>query len=118
MKLRAQIRGLDDLGRRLAQIAEAAAAPAIEAATDALARELGRARESEGLSAPLVRSGTSRRRRVGSNDPESLGRELGSPLRAPAPWLTPVLPGARSPMRAAAQNAVARAISTLRLRRK
>ncbi len=114
MKVRAQIRGLDGLGRRLAQIAEAAAAPAVEAAADALARELARARESEGLSAPLLRTGTPRRRRVGSNDPESLGRELGSPVRAPAPWLTPVLPGARSPMRAAARNAVARAISSLR----
>ena len=116
MKLRAQIRGLDDLGSRLAQVAEAAVVPAVEAAADALAGELVRARESEGLSAPLIRGGTSRRRRVGSNDPESLGRELGSPVRAPAPWLTPVLPGARSPMRAAAQNAVARAISSLRLR--
>ena len=114
MKFRAQIRGLDDLAPRLAQIAEAALIPAVEAAADALARELARVRESEGLSAPLLRTGTPRRRRVGSNDPESLGRELGSPLRAPAPWLTPVLPGARSPMRAAAQNAVARAISSLR----
>ena len=111
MKLRAQIRGLD-FGRRLAQIAEVAASPAIKAAADALAGELARARESEGLSAPLVRGGTPRRVRVGANDPESLGRELGSPVRAPAPWLTPVLPGARSPMRAAARNAVARAIST------
>ena len=101
MKVRAQIRGLD-LSRRLARIAEAAVAPAIEAAADALERELARAREREGLSAPLLRSGTSRRRRVGATDPESLGRELGSPVRAPAPWLTPVLPGARSPMRAAA----------------
>lgn len=101
MKVRAQIRGLD-LGRRLAQIAEAAAAPAVEAAADALGRELARARESQGLSAPLLRAGTPRRRRIGANDPESLGRELGSPVRAPAPWLTPVLPGARSPMRAAA----------------
>lgn len=117
MKLRVQIRGLD-FGRRLAQVAEAAASPAIEAAADALAGELARVRENAGLSAPLVLTGTPRRRRVGSNDPESLGRELGSPVRAPAPWLTPVLPGARSPMRAAAQNAVARAISTLRLRRK
>lgn len=114
MKLHAQIRGLDGLGRRLAQIAEAAAAPAVEAAADALAHELDRARESEGLSAPLRRGGSPRRRRIGANDSESLGRELGSPLRAPAPWLTPVLPGARSPMRAAAQNAVARAISRLK----
>ena len=116
MKVRAQIHGLD-LGRHLAKIAEAAVAPAIEAAADALARELARARESEGLSAPLVRSGTARRRKVSANDSESLGRELGSPLRAPAPWLTPVLPGARSPMRAAAQHAVARAISKLRVSR-
>jgi len=113
MKVRAQIRGLD-LSRRLARIAEAAVAPAIEAAADALERELARAREREGLSAPLLRSGTSRRRRVGATDPESLGRELGSPVRAPAPWLTPVLPGARSPMRAAARTAVARAISSRR----
>ena len=118
MKFRAQIRGLDGLGRRLAQIAEAAVVPAVEAVTETLEHELARVRESEGLSAPLLRGGIPRRRRVGANDPESLGRELGSPLRAPAPWLTPVLPGARSPMRAAAQNAVARAISSLRLRRK
>ena len=117
MKLRAQIRGLD-LGRRLGQIAEAAASPVIEAAADALAGELARARESAGLAAPLLRTGTPRRVRIGANDSESLGRELGSPVRAPAPWLTPVLPGARSPMRAAARNAVARAISSLRLRRK
>ncbi len=116
MKLRAEILGLDDLGRRLAQVAGAAASPAVEAAADALARELARARESEGLAAPLVHGGTPRRRKIGANDPESLGRELGSPVRAPAPWLAPVLPGARSPMRAAAQNAVARAISSLRLR--
>jgi hypothetical protein len=101
MKVRAQIRGLD-FGRRLARIAEAAAAPAVEAAADALAGELARARADANLSAPLLRTGTPRRRRVGANDPESLGRELGSPVRAPAPWLTPVLPGARSPMRAAA----------------
>ena len=113
MKLRVQVRGLD-LGRRLARIAEAAVASAIEAAADALAGELARARDSDGLSAPLLRGGTPRRRKIGANDSESLGRELGSPLRAPAPWLTPVLPGARSPMRAAAQNAVARAISSRR----
>ena len=113
MKVRAQIHGLD-LGRHLAKIAEAVVAPAVEAAADALARELARARESEGLSAPLIRGGTARRRKVGASDSESLGRELGSPLRAPAPWLTPVLPGARSPMRAAARTAVARAISSRR----
>lgn len=111
MKIRAQIQGLDSLGPRLTKIAEAAVVPAIEAAADALAHELERARQREGLSAPLSRTGTPRRRRVGAADPESLGRELGSPVRAPAPWLTPVLPGARSPMRAAARNAVARAIS-------
>jgi hypothetical protein len=113
---RARIAGLDTLGRRLAAIGEAAADSAVAAAADALTQELERVREPEGLP-PLARDGVPRRRRIVARDPASVARELGTLDTPPAPWLAPVLPGARRPMRAAAQaqvRAVARALSRRR----
>ena len=104
------------LSRALSRVANTIETPALDAVADAFADELDHAREREGLSTPLVRSGDARRRHVGANDPESLARELGSPGRAPAPWLAPVLPAVRVPMRAAARTAVARALSRFKRR--
>ena len=101
MKPRARISGLDTLGRRLVAIGEAVAVPAVAAATEALTQELERVREPEGLP-PLARDGVPRRRRIVAADPASVVRELGTLDTPPAPWLAPVLPGARRPMRAAA----------------
>jgi hypothetical protein len=127
---RAHFAGLDAFGRRLAAIATATAAPAAAAAADALHHELERVRERDGLP-PLARDGAARRRRIVAADPASVARELGTFDQAPAPWLAPVLPGARRPMRAAAaarvrdvvavhagkrNNAAVRAISRLRRR--
>jgi hypothetical protein len=90
-------------------------APAVlDAAADALAKELEHARRSEGLHAPLLREGDARGRSVGANDPDSIAREFGSPTEPPAPWLAPVLPAARAPLRAAVFQAVARALSRRR----
>ena len=115
MKISARLDGRA-LSRALSRIADTIATSALDAVADAFADELNRAREREGLSTSLVRGGDARRRHVGANDPESLARELGSPGRAPAPWLAPVLPGARAPMRAAARTAVARALSRFKRR--
>lgn len=58
------------------------------------------------------------RRFVGSSDLEDIAREFGTLEKSPSPWLAPVLPLARGPMRAAVTRAAARAISSLRKRRK
>jgi hypothetical protein len=42
------------------------------------------------------------RRSVGSVNPEDITREFGTLEQSPSPWLAPVLPPAREPMRAAA----------------
>ena len=113
MKLSADLIGLDPLMRRLAKLGETIAAPAVEAATDALAHELERAREVAGLTEPLMQDGNARRHRIGASDIPSVARELGSLLEPPAPWLAPALPAARRPMRAAVNAAAARALSGL-----
>lgn len=110
MKVAAQVSG-GALQRRLARLREEIEQAALDAAADALASELARVREAEGLRAPLLRGADARRRMVGAADADSVARELGDPGRAPAPWLAPFLPGAPAPMRAAVQNAVARALS-------
>jgi hypothetical protein len=102
VKPRVSVAGAETLGRRLAAIGEAAAESAAAAASDALTQELERVRAGEGLP-PLARDGVARRRRIVARDPASVARELGTLDQPPAPWLAPVLPGARRPMRAAAQ---------------
>lgn len=95
------------LERLLAEMEPAA----LGAAADALAVELEKARERESLHAPLMRGASARGRALAFNDKDSIAREFGSPTEPPAPWLAPVLPAARAPMRAAAFQAVARALS-------
>jgi hypothetical protein len=87
---------------RLARLGERVAAAALDAASDALADEAERAREAAGLSGQIVRDGMARRRLIGSRDPASVARELGTLGVPPAPWLAPVAPAARAGLRAAA----------------
>jgi hypothetical protein len=94
------------LQKRLARLLSELEPAALDAAADALATHLKDAREREGPHAPLLRDSSAHRRSVGAGDPESIARELGGPTESPAPWLAPVLPGRRAPMRAAAQAAV------------
>jgi hypothetical protein len=113
MKLSASVHGADAIGRRLAALADAAATAAADAATEVLFQELERVRRREGF-APLVRDGAGTRRRIAAPDPVAIAREEGTLEEPAAPWLAPVLPGARRPMRAAALAAVARTISRRR----
>lgn len=112
MKLSADIVS-GGLRKRLERLLAGLEPAALDAVADALAAELANARGREALHAPLVRGANARRRSVGANDPDSIAREFGSPTEPPAPWLAPVLPAARAPMRAAALKAVARALSSL-----
>ncbi len=117
MKLSAQLSGLESFTRNFTRTAESVSARAAEAAADALANELERSKETEGISAPLIREQAASRHSIGVNGAEAIDRELGTLTQEPSPWLAPVLPAARGPMRAAAQAAVSRAIST-RLRKR
>jgi hypothetical protein len=109
VKIAVQVAGADAL-RRLAKLQQKLTDAALDAAADALVREAERAREAAGLAGPLTSDDTARRRLIGSRDPAAVAQELGTLDRPPAPWLAPVLPAASSRMRAAAVNAVARAI--------
>lgn len=113
MKLAAHL-AAGPLGRRFARLQGEIENAALDAASDALAAEMTAARGREALHAPLLRSADARRRLVGAGDADSVTRELGSPSEPPAPWLAPVLPAARAPMRAAVLRAVARALSRSR----
>jgi hypothetical protein len=112
VKLTAKISGIEIL-RGLARLEDALANAALDAATDALVREAERARTAAGLAGSIERDGTARRRLIGSRDPAAVARELGTLERPPAPWLAPVLPAVRATLRAAALQAVARAISRI-----
>jgi hypothetical protein len=115
VKIAVQVAGADAL-RRFAKLEQELTDAALGAAADALVREAERAREAAGLAGHLTRDSTARRRLIGSRDPAAVAQELGTLDRPPAPWLAPVLPAARSRMRAAAVSAVARAILRVRAR--
>jgi hypothetical protein len=108
MKLRAVL-APGRLLRKLRSADSALREAALDAAAEALRGELSR--ESGNVIA--VNSEASRRS-VGSLDPVDAAREFGTLEQAPSPWLAPVLPLALEPMRAAANSAVARAVSALR----
>lgn len=114
MNVSARLRGLDEVANGLRKFGEAVATPAVQAAVDALAATIDEARRANGLAAPLERQGEDDRHVVGASDTASVAHELGTPEQDATPWLAPSLPAARSPMRAAAQTAVARALSALR----
>jgi hypothetical protein len=119
VKFAARILGADSLARRFEVLGDSLVEPALKAASDALAREVERARDAEGLSGPLLRERSARRVSLGVADPVAVARELGTLDQAPAPWLAPVLPAARGPMRAAVRTrlrAAVRALSLARLR--
>ena len=119
------------LSRRFARLQDEIEEAALDAAADALAGEIARVREREDLHAPLMRGATERGRSISVNDRESVERELGTLDRPSSPWLAPSLPLAlarmrreaaahagnrRTPMRAAAIKAVARALSRMKRR--
>lgn len=116
MNFTANLLGLDRIIGGLKKFGNSVAAPAADAAAGALANEVTRARQNDGLDAPLQRFGKGTRREVGASDPVSIAREFGTLATDPAPWLAPSLPAAQGPMRAAVVTAVARAISAFRLK--
>lgn len=111
MKLSANASGFEPLFRRLRQLSRIVAEAASAAATNALAREVERSNDAGGISAPLLRAQIGTRDFVGMNEPEAVERELGTLTQDATPWLAPVLPAARGPMRAAAVSAAARALT-------
>lgn len=115
MNFTANLRGLDQILGGLKKFGSSVAAPAADAATEALVNEIARTRKNDGLDASLDLSGEGARREVGASDPASVAREFGTLETDPAPWLAPSLPAAQGPMRAAVVTAVARAISAFRL---
>jgi len=126
VKLRA-VHAPGRLLRRLRAADSALREAALDAAAEALRRELARENEN----AIAVGSHGSRRS-VGSSDLSDAVREFGTLEQAPSPWLVPVLPLALEPMRAAAQarvrdlfavhagktNAAARTVSELGKRKR
>lgn len=114
MNLSADLRGLDRITDGLKKFAVTLAAPAAQAATGALATTINETRRANGLPAPLEQEGEGACRAISVSDPASIAREFGTLEQNATPWLAPSLPTARSPMRAAAQTAVARALSALR----
>lgn len=115
MNFTANLLGLDQIVDGLKKFGGSVAAPAADAAADALANEIARTRKNAGLDAPFERTQAGARREVGASDPISIAREFGTLETDPAPWLAPSLPAAQGPMRAAVVTAVARAISAFRL---
>jgi hypothetical protein len=115
VKFSAALPGLDRLMDGLEKFGEALAAPATEAAAEALAETLRENRSAQALDAPLARSGAGASQAIVASDPESVRREFGTIDLDATPWLAPSLPAAQGPMRAAVVTAVARAISMLRL---
>lgn len=115
MNISADLRGLDQITEGLQKFGAALAAPAAQAATDALVTTIDGTRRANGLAVPLQRQGEGARRAITASDPASAAAEFGTLEQDAAPWLAPSLPTARSPMRAAVVTAVARALSVLRL---
>lgn len=115
MNISAELRGLDEITSGIKKFGEAVAAPAVQAAADALTTTIKETRRANSLAAPLVRQGEGPRRTIGASDAVSIAAEFGALERDATPWLAPSLPAAKSPMRAAVVTAVARALSALRL---
>lgn len=115
MNISAELRGLDEITSGIQKFAEAVAAPAAQAAADALATTIKETRRANNLAAPLVQQGEGPRRTIGASGAASIAAEFGTLEQGATPWLAPSLPTARSPMRAAVVTAVARALSALRL---
>jgi hypothetical protein len=88
-----------------------------EAAADAAAEALRTELEHSSGNAISVRP-RGPHRAVGSSDAGLAAREFGTLEQSPSPWLAPVLPLALEPMRAAANAAAARAVSTFQKRKK
>jgi hypothetical protein len=86
---------------------------ALDAAAEALRSEL---QNRTGTNISLISQGP--RRIVGSSNPNDAAREFGTLEQTPTPWLAPVLPLALEPMRAAVNNAAARAVSQSGKRKK
>jgi hypothetical protein len=114
VNLSADLRGLDRVTDGLKKFSATLAAPAAQAATDALATTINETRRANGLTASLEQEGEGASRAISARDAASIAREFGTLEQDATPWLAPSLPTARSPMRAAAQTAVARALSALR----
>jgi hypothetical protein len=112
MKLRASVSGFESVLRSLRRQGHLAAQAASTAAADTFVQELEGAKDGAGISAPLMREQSGNLHSIGVDDPEAINRELGTLNVEPTPWLAPVLPAARGPMRAAAVAAAARAISS------
>ncbi|MBY0531546.1 MAG: hypothetical protein K2P86_06200 [Xanthobacteraceae bacterium] len=112
MKLRA-IHSPGRLLRRLRSADAALREAALDAAAEALRGELERNGENMVFVQPQ-----GLRRSVGSADPADAVREFGTPEQMPIPWLASVLPLALEPMRAAVNTAAARAVSSLKRRKK
>jgi len=112
MKLTARF-DMRALSHGFARVARTIEQTALDTVADALADELARVREREGLHAPLSREQSERRRLIGANDPQSIAREFGTLDQAPMPWLAPNLPAVRASasMRAATSKLAARALS-------
>ncbi|MCW5680550.1 MAG: hypothetical protein KF794_03695 [Xanthobacteraceae bacterium] len=113
MKLRGKLLGADRIRGTLRALPDGMAHAAAEAAAGALREEIARHSGIAGLQ--VAAEGL--RRRVGSDDAGLAAREFGTLEQTPSPWLAPSLPPALEPMRAAAKLAVARAVSTFRLRK-
>lgn len=112
MRLRA-VHRTGGLFRRLRAIDTRLREAAVNAASETLRDELARESGKEivvVMQTPL--------RAVGSLDPQDAEREFGTLDQPPSPWLAPVLRTALEPMRAAANNAVARAVSAKHKRKK
>lgn len=112
MKVRATVSGFEPMLRQLRRRGRTAAQAASAAAAEALVQTLDRAKDTQGISAPLLQTQRGNRYSVGIADTEAIGRELGTLHNEANPWLAPVLPAARGPMRAAAASAATRAISS------
>lgn len=106
MKLRATLNGFERVLRTVRHLGHASAQAAGMAAADALSVEIERTKEVDAISAPLIRMRSGNRHSIGIEDAAAVERELGSLTNEPSPWLAPVLPAARGPMRAAAAAGV------------
>jgi hypothetical protein len=111
MKIGVTLSGADALRRGLSARAKLIAGDAADAASAVLRMEVERVIERENISAPVRVDRMPSARRVAVSGAAAAEREFGTLETEPAPWLAPVLPAARGPMRAAARNAAVRANS-------
>ncbi len=114
MKFGVTVTGAEPLHRKLSARAKIIAADVAEAASTALVKEIERNQDPEASFSPVAQMLKQNTRAVSVSDPDAIEREFGTLDKDPSPWLAPVLPAARGPMRAAAINAAVRAISSTR----